>query len=105
MTETYWPDYYMTSGREDNPNWQWVKLWEQENLNPYLDDDALREDFDEWLIGWNAMKNRVWVAWVLPQFHVFDWPEERVQQTRELLRGLVCGVCGRVEDPGCVRGC
>lgn len=105
MTETYWPDYYMTPEREDEPNWNWLDLWHLENPNPARVSGSTTEDFEVWSNCYRSVVDRIWVAWALPQFHVFDWPEERVQTAREMIRGLVCGVCGRIEDPGCVRGC
>ena len=101
MTDQYWPDYYMTPAREDEPNWGWLQLWEQSNPCPRGQSKA----FDAWYEERRKVSDRIWVAWCLPQFQVFDWSDEDVALGRELIRGHVCGVCGRTDDPGCVLGC
>lgn len=94
------PDAYLRTEREDQPNWAWLDLWEQANPNP-----GRGEDFDAWYAQRKAEHDRVWVAWCLPQFSVFDWSTEDVAAARKLVAGHVCGVCGRPDDPGCSLGC
>ena len=93
------PDTYGTPEPDGEPNWGWVHLWEQENPSPG------REGFEDWYALREAMHRRVWVAWCLPGFHVFDWSEEDVTTARKLVARHVCGVCGRRDDPGCWQGC
>ena len=93
------PDTYGTPRPTGEPNWAWVDLWEQSNPNPG------GEDFDDWYEQRRTMHDRVWVAYCLPGFAVFDWPEVDVANARRLVARHVCGVCGRRDDPGCGMGC
>ena len=94
---------------DEGVNWRWVELWVQENPDPRRDPDLNPKDKDEAFERWYderiKMHNRVWVAKVLPQFKVWDWNEESVEKARQLVRGHVCGCCGRSDDPGCAFGC
>jgi len=96
-----WPDQYSTPESENEPNWAWLDLWEQENPYPYLESLS----FEEWYDEKTKMSDRVWVAHCLPQFHVFDWSDEDVALARKVVSRHVCGVCGRSDDSGCVLGC
>lgn len=93
------PDDYSTPEPVGEPNWRWVDLWVQENPNPG------RGGFDDWYAERSKMDDRVWVAWCLPQFRVFDWSDGDVAHARETVSRHVCGVCGRSDDPGCWAGC
>jgi len=93
------PEEYIRPEREDEPNWRWVELWEQENPNPG------REGFDDWYAEKERMADRVWVAYCLPDFRVWDWSDKDVALARRLVARHVCGVCGRPDDSGCFRGC
>lgn len=97
--EPAWPDSYGTRSPDGEPAWGWVHLWEQSNPNPG------GENFDAWYAEKRRMSDRVWVAYCLPGFAVFDWPAEDVAVARELVARHVCGVCGRRDDAGCVLGC
>ena len=99
MSESRWPDSYIKTERPDEPNWGWLSLWDQSNPNPGP------EGFDSWWAERKKVDDRVWVAWCLPQFQVFDWPDEDVATARGLMARHVCGVCGRPDDAGCVLGC
>lgn len=96
-----WPQEHVRPRRGGRPNWGWLNLWEQENPNPGGD----HVDFDAWYVEYRRMADRVWVADCLPEFLVWDWSEGDVEAARELVRGHVCVVCGRADDPGCVYGC
>ena len=82
------------------PNWRWLELWMQENPRP----DS-QEDYNAWHEESKAVQDRIWVAWCLPQFKVWDWPNEDVEKARALVARHVCGVCGRSDDSGCWAGC
>ena len=94
-----WPEEYDRPDPEVGPNWRWLDLWEQENPNPGA------PGFDDWHAEKQKMHARVWVASCLPQFRVFDWPDEDVALARQLVARHVCGVCGRSDDHGCTVGC
>lgn len=96
------PDSYGTVAPDHDPNWGWSDLWEQSNPRPSSNDD---EVFNEWYEQLVKMRNRIWVAYCLPEFRVFDWPDEDVATMRKLVAKHVCGVCGRKDDPGCWLGC
>jgi len=100
VSELRWPDSYIKTERSDEPNWGWLILWDQSNPAPGTD-----EGFASWWADRQLLADRVWVAWCLPQFQVFDWPDEDVATARGLMSGHVCGVCGRPDDAGCVLGC
>lgn len=94
---------------EADVNWRWLSLWKQENPDPRLDEDLPAEDaheaFERWYDQQEKVRERCWVAKVLPQFKVWDWTEDDVASARQMIRGHVCGVCGRSDDPGCAYGC
>lgn len=101
------PKTYSSPRPSGDPNWYWLDLWVQENPAPPAPSIGSEEpdDWDYWYEKFQAMKDRIWVAWALPQFRVFDWTDEDVQKARDLIRGHVCSVCGRSDDPGCSWGC
>lgn len=100
FVERDWPETYGTREPAGQPNWAWLYLWEQENPNP-----GAGPNYEYWSNLEADMDDRIWVAWFLPQFRVFDWDDQDVQDAYRLLRGHVCGVCGRSDDAGCVLGC
>lgn len=103
VVDRRWPDSYLKRERVDEANWPWLQLWQQENPHPMNEGDE--EDFKAWYEEYRKMSARVWVAWCLPQFNVMDWSWEDVERAYYLVRRHVCSVCGREDDPGCVRGC
>lgn len=92
---------YVTPEPTGGPNWAWLELWDHENPAP-VDDDAAWED---WYAEHRKMSDRIWVAWALPQFRVWDWPDEDVTLALKVTARHVCGVCGRSDDRGCWEGC
>lgn len=98
--EGRWPDNYSRVRKDHDPNWGWLDLWTQENPTP-----ENTEDFADWWEINKALRDRIWVAYCLPQFNVFDWSDKDVENARKLVSGHVCGVCGRIEDSGCSIGC
>lgn len=103
------PDEYIREQRHDEPNWGWVQLWEQENPGPRRSDldefDEWDEVFRSWWEQYRKVHDRVWVAYCLPTFSVWDWSDEDVQIARRLMARHVCAVCGRADDAGCNVGC
>ena len=97
--ERPWPDTYGTQPIKGEPAWGWVHLWEQSNPNPG------GEGFDDWYEQKRLVCDRVWVAYCLPGFAVFDWSVEDVAVARKHIVRYVCSVCGRRDDAGCVLGC
>lgn len=92
---------YVTEMREDDPDFSPLFKWVEENPNPG------GAGFDVWKAQYMVICDRVWVGYCLPQFKdsIWGWSEYMVSDARKLVSGLFCGVCGRQEDPGCVRGC
>jgi hypothetical protein len=88
-----------TPARTDDPDWA-PRRWEEDNSIP---ND--REEFETWYAELQKVRDRVWVAYCLPQFRVMDWPDEDVGAARKLMARHVCGVCVRADDPGCSSGC
>lgn len=83
-----------------NPGvYRWADLWERSNPNP------CGPDSEEWYEAYELMCDRAWIAHILPVFHVWDWDDEDVRTLRKLMSHHVCGVCGRVDDHGCAKGC
>jgi len=95
------PADYTTPEPTFEVNWRWVQLWQAENPGPGCGSPG----HAEWDAAYMRECDRVWVAACLPQFRVFDWPEEDVAAARKLVARHVCGVCGRSDDPGCWAGC
>lgn len=98
-----WPLTHVRPARTDEPNWRWMDLWEQENPRPSY--AAAPKDWEHWDKARAKMVDRIWVAYCLPGFLVWDWPDKSVALARELLRYHVCGVCGAADDPGCTINC
>jgi hypothetical protein len=105
--ENPWPEEYSGPELDLDPNWRWLDLWDQENPRPYSKDFGKKynDAFSAWYAEEVKMRDRVWVAACLPQFHVFDWSDEDVALARKIVARHVCVVCGRSDDPGCVLGC
>lgn len=95
----YLPDKHVRPERTDGPNWHWLEMWEQENPHPGS------EGFEAWYKQKEKMRARIWVAYCLPDFLVWDWSDRDVKVARKLLAGHVCGVCGAADDPGCYLNC
>lgn len=95
-----WPHTHTRPYRTDEPNWRWMQLWDQENPRPENPDDH-----DAWWAARTAMGNRIWVAYNLPQFLVWDWNEEDVTTARALMSRHACSVCGAADDSGCFHCC
>lgn len=95
----YLPDTHVRPERTGEPNWRWLDLWEQENPRPSPD------LFHVWEEQYTKVVNRIWVAYCLPDFLVWDWPEGDVEAACKLLRYHVCSVCGVADDPGCSLNC
>lgn len=89
-----------TIERPDEPDWGPFLQWSEENQRP-----SGPETLDDWLRSRNAVLNRVWAAWVLPQFRVSEWSDEDVALAAGLIRRHVCGVCGEGDDPDCAERC
>lgn len=85
--------------RTNEPNWGWLDLWEQENPRP----DG--ENYAAWEEQYQKVSDRIWVAYCLPDFLVWDWSDRDVKAACKLLAGHVCGVCGGIDDPGCYLNC
>ena len=101
LTPRPWYDVdYQKPEPEREVNWRWVQQWRQDNPDP-----PRGPDWDEWYAQYKIEQDRCWVAACFPQFHVWDWPVEDVALARRLCSRYICGVCGRVEDPGCATGC
>lgn len=96
-----WPETHDRGRPAGGPNWRWLDLWGSENPRP----EAAGEDFDEWWAERNRMHDRIWVAFCLPQFRVFDWDDDDIANARRLVSRHVCGVCARPDDSGCAIGC
>lgn len=90
-------------------DWRWKQLWEQENPNPALDPDGayVEEGFKAWFERSWRMGQICWARDHFPQFRLMDWDPDGEDMTAllRLVSRHVCGVCGRVDDPGCSEGC
>lgn len=106
-----WPDSYIKTQPDHDIDYRVVDLWTQENPNPMsdrgpdVDNDELDESFNVWIEARKIVIRRARLMDLLPQFEVLNWTDEDVVAVYAALPSGACGVCGRIDDPGCVLGC
>jgi hypothetical protein len=88
-------------------DWRWYRLWEDENPNPAWVEGYAKEDFEAWFERSHRMRKICWAQDRFPQLRLMDWDPDGEDMTAllRLVSRHVCGVCGRIDDPGCTEGC
>lgn len=94
-------DDYARPQREDDPDWTPLYKWQETHPNP----GGGSPEFDEWYTEHKKIQDRIWAGWAFHVPTIFEWDDEDVAVLRKLASYHVCGVCGRMDDPGCTYGC